>query len=141
MIREAVEELRERFYEYPKNPVKLNDNEEYVKSLMPRKEDVINKRAEPITIKELKERAEEEFGLRQDTARKKAYLLRKMGVADKNGNEWARTDRYRRLSKDKLRNFFIGIATMFAVLSFLAGNPWLFFFSVFFLVILTLIFS
>jgi len=138
MLKEAVERFRDYFYEYPKNPVELNETELNVKSLMPKKDEV-DKGLEPITTKELKERAEEQFGIRQDTARKKAYLLKKMGVADKvSKKEWVKTDRYRKLSEKKLRSFFVLISIAFLVLSIVAKSPWPVYFSA---VILTFSFA
>jgi len=142
MFREAIEKFRDYWYEYPGNPIELNETELNVKSLMPKKDDVVKKGAEPITTKELRERAEEEFGMRKDTARKTAYRLKKLGLAEKvSKKEWAETGRLEKLSEDRLKNLFVIMAVAFLLLSIVASNPWPMYFAAVLLAVSFLIFK
>jgi len=142
MLKDAIERFRDYWYEYPGNPVELSETELNVKSLMPSKEDVVERGAEPITTKELRERAEEEFGMRKDTARKTAYRLKKLGLAEKiSKKEWVEAGRLEKLSEGKLKNLFVLIAVAFLILSIVAKNPWPMYFSTVLLVISFLIFG
>jgi len=142
MLKDAIERFRDYWYEYPGNPVELSETELNVKSLMPPKDDVVERGAEPITTKELRERAEEEFGMRKDTARKTAYRLKRLGLAEKvSKKEWAEAGRLEKLSESKLKNLFVLIAVVFLTLSIVVGNPWPMYFSTVLLVISFLIFG
>jgi len=142
MFRETIERIRNYFYEYPGNPIELNETELNVKSLMPSKSEVVDKGIEPITTKELRERAEEKFGMRKDTARKTAYRLKKLGLAEKvSKKEWAETGRLEKLSEDRLKSLFVFMAVAFLLLSIVASNPWPMYFAAVLLAVSFLIFK
>ena len=80
--------------------------------------------------------------MRKDTARKTAYRLKRLGLAEKvSKKEWAEAGRLEKLSESKLKNLFVLIAVVFLTLSIVVGNPWPMYFSTVLLVISFLIFG
>ena len=47
MLKDAIERFRSYWYEYPGNPVELSETELNVKSLMPSKDDVVERGGRP----------------------------------------------------------------------------------------------
>ncbi len=141
MLREAMERFRQYFYEYPGNPIELTDGETEVKGIIPKKEDVVEGRKDPITTKELKEKAEKDLSITGRTARNKAYSLKDKGVVDKiSKKEWVKTGRFRKLSESKLKNLFVVVSIIFLGASLRVGNPWPLYMATFLLVISVILF-
>ena len=61
---------------------------------MPSKDDVVERGADPITTKELRERAEEEFGMRKARRGRPPTGLKRLGLAEKvSKKEWVEAGR------------------------------------------------
>jgi hypothetical protein len=141
MFKEALEDFRDYFYEYPGNPIDLTSTEEELQEIFPYKKKVVEGNEDPIKMREIKHRASEKLDISKENARKRTYDLRDKSVVEKfNKSSWVRTGKFKKLSESKLKNFFVLVSVLFVIVSVQVGNPWPLFMATFLLVVSVTIF-